>query len=134
MMRRWTIVLLVVSFLAVAPLLVLGETVVFPAIRSVTDPIAVQTTATTGAGNIVALQHRLAYTSVWVLWNGTCSGGVVEVQVAATTAGPWVTVATLTNKTNLPDWVLLVGSPGAIRASITTTVVGGTISAWITGW
>jgi hypothetical protein len=92
------------------------------------------TQAAKEAGNIVDLHHRLAYTNVWILWNGTCTGGVVQVQVAATASGPWVTVATLTNKIDLPDWVLLVGSPGAIRASITTTVVGGTVSAWVTGW
>lgn len=131
---KWRIILLLAIFLAAASLPVPADTIVFPAVRSVTDPIVLQTTATTGAGNIVDLHHRLAYTNVWVLWNGTCSQGIVEVQVAATTSGPWVTVATLTNKTNLPDWVLLVGSPGAIRASITTTVVGGTISAWVTGW
>jgi hypothetical protein len=133
-MKRCTIVLLLAALLLAVPLSAQADTIVFPAVRSVTDPIVLQATATTGAGNIVNLYHRLAYTSVWVLWNGTCTAGVVEVQVAATTAGPWVTVATLTNKTNLPDWVLLVASPGAIRASITTTVVGGTVSAWVTGW
>jgi hypothetical protein len=132
---KWrTIILVVAALLLAIPLVVQATTIVFPPVRSVTDPIALQTTATTGAGNLVELYHRLAYTNVWVLWNGTCSAGVVEVQVAATVDGPWVTVATLTNKTNLPDWVLLVGSPGAIRASITTTVVGGTVSAWVTGW
>jgi len=133
-MKRTIGMLLCVTALVGFVLLASADTIVFPRIRPVTDPIVLQTTATTGAGNIVDLHHRLAYTNVWVLWNGTCSAGVVQVQVAATASGPWVTVATLTNKTDLPDWVLLVGSPGAIRASITTTVVGGTVSAWVTGW
>ena len=133
-MKRCTVALLVAWFLLASPLLAQADTIVFPAVRSVTDPIALQTTATTGTGTILDLHHRLAYTNVWVLWNGTCSAGVVEVQVARTDAGPWVTVATLTHKNDLPDWVLLVGSPGAIRVNITTTVVGGTISAWVTGW
>jgi len=133
-MKKLVFVLLAAALVGVLCVSAGAATIVFPRIRPVTDPIVLQTTATTGAGNIVDLHHRLAYTNVWVLWNGTCSAGVVEVQVAATTAGPWVTVATLTNKTDLPDWVLLVGSPGAIRASITTTVVGGTVSAWVTGW
>jgi hypothetical protein len=111
-----------------------ADTIVFPRIRPVTDPIVLQTTATTGTGNIVDLHHRLAYTNVWVIWNGNCTAGVVEVQVAIDASGTWKTVATLTHQNAVPDWVLLVGSPGAIRASITTTVVGGTVSAWVTGW
>jgi hypothetical protein len=133
-MKKLILVLLAAALVGGLCVSAVAATIVFPRIRPVTDPIVLQTTATTGAGNIVDLHHRLAYTNVWVFWNGTNSAGVVEVQVALTDAGPWKTVATLTHQNDLPDWVLLVGSPGAIRASITTTVVGGTVSAWVTGW
>ena len=133
-MKRTIGMLLCVTALVGFVLLASADTIVFPRIRPVTDPIVLQTTATTGTGNIVDLHHRLAYTNVWVIWNGNCTAGVVEVQVAIDASGTWKTVATLTHQNAVPDWVLLVGSPGAIRASITTTVAGGTVSAWVTGW
>ena len=133
-MKKLVLVLLAAALVGAMCLSAVAATIVFPRIRPVTDPIVLQTTATTGTGNIVDLHHRLAYTNVWVIWNGNCTAGVVEVQVAIDASGTWKTVATLTHQNAVPDWVLLVGSPGAIRASITTTVVGGTVSAWVTGW
>jgi hypothetical protein len=125
--------LLAAAVLAIAPSLAPAATIIFPTTRSVTGLITLQTTATTGTSDIVDIHHELNFTSVWVIWNGNCSDGTVAVQAAMTPAGPWVTVATLTHKNALPDWVLLAGSPGAIRTTITVTVVGGTVSTYLTG-
>jgi len=132
-MKSRAIILLLAVLLIGLPPLASAATIVFPTVRTVSAPFALLTAATTGTSDVVDLHHELAYTSVWILWNGTCSAGVVQVQAAMLPAGPWVTIATLTYKTDLPDWVLLVGSPGALRASITTPVVGGTVNVYLTG-
>jgi hypothetical protein len=125
--------LLVAAVLAVAPSLAPAATIIFPAVRTTHTPIALLAAATTGSSDIVDTHHELNFTSVWVIWNGNCSDGTVVVEAAMTPAGPWVTVATVTHKNALPDWVLLAGSPGAVRTSVTVTVVGGTVSTYLTG-
>jgi hypothetical protein len=130
-MKRSILATLLVAI--AVPSAVLAATIIFPTTRSVTGMITLQTTATTGTSDIVDIHHELNFTSIWVIWNGNCTDGTVVVQAAMTPAGPWVTIATLTHKNALPDWVLLSGSPGAIRTTITVTVVGGTVSTYLTG-
>jgi len=132
-MKSRAIVLLLAVLMIAAPLAVTAATIVFPTVRNVSAAFPLVTAVTTGTSDVVDIHHELVFTSVWILWNGACSAGVVEVQAAMIPAGPWVTVATLTYKSDLPDWVLLVGSPGALRVSITTPVVGGTVSVYLTG-
>jgi len=134
-MKSRAIILLLAVLMIAAPFAVTAATIVFPTVRTVSPPIPLLTAATAGTSDIVDLHHELSFTSVWVVWNGNCTEGAVEVQAAMSPAGPWVTVygGTLIHKNALPDWVLLVGSPGALRVTITTPVVGGTVSVSLTG-
>ena len=132
-MKSRAIILLLAVLMIAAPFAVTAATIVFPAVRNVPPAFPLLTAVTTGTSDVVDIHHELVFTSVWILWNGACSAGVAEVQVAMIPTGTWKTVATLTFQDSKPDWVLLVGSPGALQVKITTPVVGGTVSAYLTG-
>ncbi len=90
----------------------------------------------TGTGS-VSLNANHGELTVFVEWGASTTAGVVEIEEAyATTYGDtWATVATIT--WSAADVVAIrhlpTGSYRAIRTRVSTTIVGGTINARISG-
>lgn len=132
-MRRLTAALVAAILMLWAPLALATDLPAVPnTIRHVWGPFVLQSAATTGTGSALPVAHQLASMAIYVKWSSGCTAGVTEIQVAQTTAGPWRTVASLNYGNNTVDWVAIVGPVGAVRASITTTVVNGTVT--VTGY
>jgi hypothetical protein len=128
-MRRLTAAIVAAVLMLWAPLALATDLPAVPnTIRHVWGPFALQSAATTGNGSALPVGHQLASMAVYVSWASGCTGGVTEIQVAQTTAGPWRTVATLTYGSGTVDWVAIIGPVGALRASITSNVVNGTVT------
>jgi hypothetical protein len=132
-MRRLTAIIVAAVLMLWAPLALATDLAALPnTIHHVWGPFALQSAATTGNGSALPVGHQLRSMAVYVTWSTGCTAGVVDIQVAQTTAGPWKTVATLTYGSATMDWVAIAVPVGAVRASITTTVVNGTLT--VTGY
>jgi hypothetical protein len=86
--------------------------------------------ATTGSGSVqLWAQHREV--SIYVIWSTGVTAGEVVIETAdsedytGTWAGPLATISFEANKT---DVVQITGALRAVRARISTTVVGGTVT------
>ena len=125
MRRTFAALLAVVLVLLWAPAQATDLAAIPATVHSAYGPFALQTAATSGDGVNLPINHHFVAVAVYLEWTANCTAGVVVVQVARTTAGPWVTVATVNyHAAAAVDWVAISGPVGAVRASITTPVTG----------
>lgn len=94
-----------------------------------TGRILMQNAQTTGNGDTVDAKCGYVNTTIYVSWNGATSAGAVVIETAdsATPVG-WALLATVTYNDGKPSVVHFVGPLNFVRARISTTVVGGTVT------
>ena len=100
------------------------------------SPITVQTAATTGAGTIVAPPVNFGKHTFLLVGSTGISAGKVKIETAHASdyAGTWAllgTEQTLVASTVLA--VVLTGNYPFLRARVSTTVEGGTLTAYYHG-
>jgi hypothetical protein len=85
--------------------------------------------ATTGSGT-VQLFGQVREVAIYVTWSSGVTAGQVVIETADTEAyaGTWAPLATLSFGENKQDIVQMTGAFRAIRARISTDVVGGTVT------
>lgn len=90
-----------------------------------------QDAATTGNGTAADLGGISREVAVYVIWSSGTSAGAVSIETANTTdyAGTWAVLAPVPwTAASRADIVQVSGVMKAIRARISTNVVGGTVS------
>jgi hypothetical protein len=105
--------------------------------KPVVSNTTLQSTATSGNGSSVGpgFMSNCRETAVYIAWGASTSAGAVTVETAHDTAytGTWAPLAVVNWATqSKEDVVQITGVHLAIRARISTTVVGGTVSAYLT--
>ncbi len=89
---------------------------------------------TTGSGSIgVGFMPRCRETAVYVQWSAGTSAGAVTIESAhdASYSGTWAPLGTVTwTAASKEDLLQITGIHLAIRARVSTTVTGGTVSVW----
>src|SRR5213594_3934087 len=89
-----------------------------------------QNAATTGNGTIVDLGGITRELAFHIEWSAGVSAGQVKLEAAFTTdyAGMWAPIATADFVASTVQLVQATGAYRAVRARISTTVVGGTVN------
>lgn len=99
-------------------------------------PITLQSAATTGNGNSIISNGATANLAISIDWSAGCSAGAVTIEHAshAAYAGTWSSLAVVAwSAAGRQDVVQILGITGVIRARISTTIVGGTVSVYAFG-
>lgn len=90
-----------------------------------------QDAASTGNGTAVDLQCRTRETTVYASWSSGTSAGVVTVETAEDDGytGTWASLGTISwSAASKQDVMQITGALRAVRARISTTVTGGTVT------
>ncbi len=128
--------------LTVGPLLLLAFVLVTYTTRDVradTKPVVqmtLQNAQTTGNGTVAGASYltQCRETAIYVVWGAGTGAGVFTIETAhdASYTGTWAPLATVTwAVVSKADVVQITGIHMAMRARISTTVTGGTASAYL---
>jgi hypothetical protein len=93
--------------------------------------VTLQSAATTGNGDVINLRGAFSSQTLYVIWSAGTGAGVVTVETASTCdyAGTWGSLATVTwSAASKTDEVKVFGNTVCMRARISTTVTGGTVT------
>lgn len=92
-----------------------------------------QDAAATGNGTAVDLKAQCRETRLYVEWSAGVTAGVVTFETSKTTTytGTWDSLGTSSFSASAADTILVTGPLAAVRARISTAVVGGTVSCYL---
>ncbi len=100
------------------------------------SPQASLSAVTTGTGTAIPINRALK-SVIYVKWSSGCSAGTIVIEVAdlPTYTGTWRTFSTVPwVAASTTDVVNITEPVGAVRARITSNIVGGTITASVQGY
>ena len=91
-----------------------------------------QNAATTGNGTAVDFEGQLRELAIYIIWSAGVSAGAIQVETADATdyTGTWSALhpAPVTFTASKQDTVMISGILKALRARISTNIVGGTVT------